>query len=202
MKKFALPLMMIASCLTFAACTDDEKEIKGNDTPNWIGSPCTCEGSGCKLMKIPLPAPTKDAVIKGCENVDMTGIEGGRLACLQTISKSFDTMAPPTYFPQGYCTISAVGCEGSSFCGQASYGEVEALTKCPEGTVMIDSTFDYPIVNQNSVITERLCAKACETDADCNVDGEMSCLNKNGFKFCYNEANYAFMGDDVKYTKF
>lgn len=203
-KKYTLPLILLATSLCFAACSDDDddKDSSVRTIDKWIGSPCTCEGEGCEMMDIPLPAPVLNATIKGCENIDMTGVEGGKLACLRTIAASQANVAPPTYFPKGYCTISAVGCDGSIFCGAASYGDVDKLTKCPSGSVMIESKFDYPIAESPSVIVNKTCAKACNSNADCNGDGEMSCIKRNGYKFCYNEQNFEFMGDDIKYTKF
>lgn len=204
MKKFAIPLILLATSLCFAACSDDDddKDPSVRDIDKWIGSPCTCEGEHCKIGEIQLPAPQGNAQIIGCENIDLTGIEGGVLACLPTISQQLATTAPPTYFPQGYCTISAVGCEGSSVCNLASYGDVEKLNKCPTGSVMITSVFDYPIMDQPSVITNKTCAKTCNTDADCNTAGAMSCIKKGGYRFCYNLSNFEFMGDKVTFTKF
>ena len=203
-KKFALPLILLATSLCFAACSDDDddKDSSVRNIDKWIGSPCSCEGPHCKIGNISLPAPQGDAKIIGCENVDLSGIEGGELACLPTISQQDANTAPPTYFPQGYCTISAVGCEGSDMCVLASYGDVNKMNKCPAGSVMITSVFTYPIADHPSVITNKTCAKTCNEPSDCNTSGEISCVKKSGYKFCYNEANFKFMGDNVTFTKF
>ncbi|MBO4349480.1 MAG: hypothetical protein J6A01_00850 [Proteobacteria bacterium] len=203
MKKFALPILLLATSFCLAACSDDDENDSSVRTiDKWIGSPCTCEGDGCAMLGIPLPSPVANATIKGCENVDLTGVEGGQLACLQTIPAAQASLAPPTYFPQGYCTISAVGCEGSIFCSSAAYGDVNKMAACPSGSVMIESKFDYAIAKSDSHIVNKTCAKTCNSDKDCNGAGEMSCIKRDGVKFCYNEQNFSFMGDDIKFTKF
>ena len=221
MKKYVIPIILLASSMSLVACSDDDKNENEGDPSvrsidKWIGSPCSCEGSGCQALGIPLPTPTEGkGTIKGCDNVDLAGIEGAKLVCLQTIDASkFEALAPPTYFPEGYCAISAVGCEyadevnengepkKTNMCGTAAYGEVGSFTKCPTGSVMIESVFNYGIVGSKSVITNKTCAKACNSDKDCNESGEMSCLDRNGVKFCYNESNFEFMGDTIKFTKF
>lgn len=186
------------------ACDDETGSyVNGND----VGSPCSCEGEGCAIGEIPLPHPTKGTIV-GCENVDMTGITGGELVCLQSISQDASNIAPPTYFPQGYCAISAVSCTGNTFCAMASYGSVETFDRCPAGHVLIDSTFQYAIMEKDSVIVNKTCVKSCESNADCNGDGEIYCLKREGHRFCYNENNFDFLcnsEDDcsnVTYTEF
>lgn len=163
----------------------------------WIGNACHCEGEGCTVFGIPLPAPTNAATIYGCSNVDITDAEGGISVCLQTIPENQAETAPPTYFPAGYCAISAVGCEGSSLCSVVAYGDANSMTSCPAGSTLLASTFDYEILGTNATITNKTCVKSCETNEDCNVDGEISCIEKLGAKFCYNEKNFSFMGDNI-----
>lgn len=199
----------------FTASACDKSQVCGTDeagkpacvTPpppetNWIGNGCVCEGEGCAMMDIPLPVPTKNGVIVGCENVSIEGTEGGLLACLQTIPKSKATTAPPTYFPDGYCAISAVACEGSGLCSFVTYGDAAALTTCPSGSTLVASVFVYNILGTPATITNKTCVKSCQSDADCNTEGQMTCIEKNGANFCYHEKNFEFMGDDITVTPF
>jgi hypothetical protein len=168
----------------------------------WIGNACQCEGEGCAVLGIPLPVPQGNGTIVGCENVDITEAEGGVVACLQTIPKSQAMTAPPTYFPQGYCAISAVGCENSSMCSFVAYGDAENMNSCPHGSTLVASVFNYSIVGTPAKITNKTCVKTCQTDADCNTAGEMTCIEKQGARFCYNVKNFEFMGDNITVTPF
>ena len=212
--------LALGALLFCGACDDGDDDNNGdatktgnNGTENskivkldkWIGSPCTCEGDGCTTGIIPMPYPKEGkGTIKGCENIDMTGIEGGVIACLKTISDDQASIAPPTYFPKGYCAISAVSASNSTVCTMgACYGEPEKMTKCPAGSTMIASDFEYTIAGMfDGIITDKVCAKTCNSDEDCNKDGEMSCITKNNHKFCYHEKNFAFLGDNITYTDF
>jgi hypothetical protein len=51
-------------------------------------------------------------------------------------------------------------------------------------------------------LTNKTCTKMCNTDADCNTAGEVSCLEKNGVKICQNAKNFEFMGDNITVTPF
>ena len=203
---------MMAGALLAAGCTDDD-DNKGNggnapagpqtvvDTPNWIGTACECVGDGCTMLDVPLPAPTSNAMIRGCAEVNASDVEGGVKVCLRTIEERFKETAPTTYFPQGYCAISAVGCEGAgaeSICSMASYGNAAALTRCPAGSTLIESVFDYSIMGKNVKITNKTCARSCKTNADCNEAGEMTCMSKGEVKFCYHQKN--FDGTTNNYT--
>ena len=178
-----------------------EKTINTQD--QWIGSACTCSGNGCDKMGVPFPAPSDASAISGCANVDVASYSGGALACLTTINS---TLAPKVYFPQGYCAISAVGCSKKSgignFCDQIKYGDVNALTTCPVGSALVASVFDFKILTATHTLTNKTCTKMCNTDADCNAAGEVSCLEKNGVKICQNAKNFEFMGDNVTVTPF
>ena len=230
-KKFRfLPLvaMMAVSALALNSCKDDDDDNGGDGTPartdivtldKWIGSPCTCEGEGCTAVgAVAMPYPidtdgdgTPDGTIKGCENIDTKNLpEGSVVACIQSIDPNLSATAPVTYFPQGYCAVAAVGCSGSTFCKMARFGDVGKMTSCPAGTVFIAAPFKYTLMNPpEASILDAICAKACNTDADCNQAGEMSCLNKNGHKFCYHEKNFEFLCNDypndcsnINYTDF
>ena len=206
---------MMAGALLAAGCTDDDDNKNGNsengsgsvlnvvDTPNWIGTACECIGDGCEAMDVPLPAPTGNAMIKGCTEVSAADVPGGQKVCLRTIDEKYKTTAPSTYFPQGYCAISAVGCEpledgADGLCRMAAYGDAAAMTKCPKGSTLIESVFEYKIMGKNTRITNKTCARSCNTDDDCNKDGEMTCMQKGSAKFCYHQKN--FDGTTNEYT--
>lgn len=178
-----------------------EKTINTQD--QWIGAPCSCSGSGCEAMGVPLPAPTKNATINGCDNIDVASYPGGALACLTTITSD---LAPAVYFPAGYCAISAVGCKKKSgigdLCGTIEYGDASKLTTCPSGSALVESVFDQKILLATHTLTNKTCTKMCNTDADCNTAGEVSCLEKNGVKICQNAKNFEFMGDNITVTPF
>jgi hypothetical protein len=178
-----------------------EKTINTQD--QWIGAPCSCSGSGCEAMGVPLPAPTKNATINGCDNIDVPTYPGGALACLTTITSD---LAPAVYFPAGYCAISAVGCKKKSgigdLCGTIAYGDASKLTTCPSGSALVESVFDQKILLATHTLTNKTCTKMCNTDADCNTAGEVSCLEKNGVKSCQNAKNFEFMGDNITVTPF
>lgn len=202
-----MELRKIAACLAAvmmfcASCTDDGDEPKINNQDKWIGAKCECEGSGCQVASIPIPVPmNSDKVsgkIIGCENIDMTDIEGGEPACIRSIDPDFKSMAPITYFPQGYCSIVASSCTGSDFCFAANYGDPSKMTACPKGSTMLSAVFNYKIMGQDSVIVEKMCMKTCEKDADCNVAGQISCVERKGHKFCYNEKNFEIFNDPEK----
>ena len=187
---------LLAGLVSLPACYDEQKNTIV-DKDKWIGAPCTCEGNGCDIFGVPLPVPTVEgttATLIGCENVEPMD-NGSRQVCLRTIPAEMATTAPPVYFPAGYCTLSAVGCSGDEdMCKLASYGNVDTMTSCPAGTSMLISTFDYTLLKQFPVvIVNKTCVKTCETDDDCNVAGEVSCMEHEGHKFCYNEKNFEFM---------
>lgn len=199
---------LVAAALFLAACSDDDNNNAGNEnivsTSNWIGSPCTCEGSGCDILNVPLPSPNEGGVIKGCENIDATGITGGKLVCIRTIIPDLAAFAPTVYAPKGYCSISAVKAvmdENQALAEMANYGDTDTFTTCPAGSAMLESTFDYNLVGSAAVITNKTCVKRCAQDSDCNVDGEMTCLNKDGHQFCYNEENLK-LADSYTITEF
>ncbi|MBQ9394647.1 MAG: hypothetical protein IJU23_03890 [Proteobacteria bacterium] len=202
MKYHLITIAILASALLSAACDSDDEKTQ------WIGAPCHCEGAGCEAVGVPLPAPVIDkdgnmtGTIVGCDDVSLDGIEGARIVCLQNLT-AHENLAPPTYFPQGYCAISAVSCENNFFCSSAEYGDPTKMTTCPKGTVLIESTFEYDIAGMgDATIFNKTCAKACNSNDDCNTAGDMSCLNKNGHKFCYHEDNIKLLGNNVKYTDF
>ena len=177
------------------------EEITVSTETQWIGAPCRCTGDSnqCTMLSIPLPTGKP---IEGCDNVPAKDFPAAELVCLTTIDEVYASVAPPTYFPAGYCSLSAVNCEGASVCSMVSYGDVDALVACPKGSALLESVFEYTIMKEVVTITNKTCVKNCRTDADCNKDGEISCLNKKGAKFCYNEKNFDFMGGEIKLTVF
>ena len=207
---------MMAGALLAAGCTDDDdNKNAGNgdtpavkqtvvDTPNWIGVACQCEGveGECDLMGVPVPNPRDNGKIVGCDNVDPSVVEGGEKVCIRTISGEAAKVAPETYFPQGYCTISAIGCEGGSICNLAAYGDAKKMTSCPPGSTLIESVFNYKIITSDVIITNKTCARSCNTDDDCNKAGEMTCMSKGGVKFCYHQKNFDGTTNDYTVTPF
>ena len=220
-------MILATAAMLCSACSDSDDDNSGNNNgnnnsqnnngnnnqnssinnqTNWIGAPCSCEGKGCEVASVPLPVPiNKDENINGkiigCENIDMTQVTGGALACIPSIHPDLAGMAPPTYFPQGYCSVAAVSCEGSSFCYAARYGNPDQMTACPAGSTMISAVFRYPIMGDDSIIVEKMCTKTCKSDDDCNKAGEISCIKRNDkdgkeHNFCYNEKNYKFLCSD------
>ncbi len=191
-----------ALCVAFGmtACDDDNDDpspakIEINHQEQWLGAACECVGDNCEMFGIPLPQGTP---LSGCNNVPV-GLPGTQAVCLRTIPEEAKITAPPVWFPQGYCTLSAVACEPASefTCQMASYGNVDEFKSCPHGSAMLASDFDYEIMGIASELRTRTCAKLCETDADCNDAGEVSCVERSGIKFCYNEKNFKYTGEPV-----
>ena len=198
-----LILGLLTGLMTISCDDDETATIITKD--NWIGNACTCTGAGCAIFEVPLPVPDLSigpAEVKGCENVE-ANIEGAVSVCLRTIPKEMATTAPPVYFPDGYCTLSAVGCTGDAgMCEIASYGDVDKMTSCPKGTTLLESVFDYSLMGKQTVITNKICAKNCETNADCNEAGEVECIEKDNAKFCYNRKNFEFMNRGYSVKQF
>lgn len=199
LKNRCLVLALVAAFgLGFVAC--DEEPLPDNG----IGDPCTCEGIGCDAMGVPLPAPIDGlGKIVGCEKVDATGIEGAKAVCLRTIDAKYSALSPTVYAPKGYCSLSAVSAEmeNETFKQLVEYGDAASFDKCPEGSALLSSTFDYTILMNAAKITNKTCVKLCRDNSDCNVDGEMECLERKGVKFCYNETNLS-ISDDLTVTAF
>ena len=199
-------------CANLGGVCENGLCVAGVPADKWIGSPCECtpddpdKTNGCMIGTIPLPSPIEgDGItgsIKGCENLSADGYPGAKVVCFRTISKDSASMAPPVYFPSGYCTLSAVGCDGSTFCSTAAYGDVKQMDTCPKGTVMMKAPFNYAIMGDFSKIEDKLCLKSCKEDSDCNPEGEVYCVEREGLKFCYNETNFEFLGDKITYQQF
>lgn len=196
MKKYAFLLTLLATTIFFGCAEDDDKKndntsnITVVDTAQWIGHGCTCEGQGCKVMGVPIPAPNDHFSFTGCDNVKKDQAPGSQLTCMQTIDSP---LSPKTYFPKGYCTLSATKCEGIGMCPFVTYGDTDAMTSCPSGSTLLTSTFFFSLGADNAAITNKVCARNCHSDADCNTAGEMTCIQKDQASFCYNEKNFAFM---------
>lgn len=206
-RRAAVLASVLMGFVCVSAC-DDSSDGDASSFASGIGDPCTCENltdeEACALFSIPIPSPDPEkAKIAGCEAVDMTGIEGGKIVCLRTISKEYKAFAPTVYAPKGYCTISAVGAEmdNDAFKAMTEYGEISSFKACPSGSAMLESKFDYSIMGNAAKITNKTCVKLCDSDADCNTDGDMTCLEKKGVKFCYHETNLS-LSDDYTITPF
>lgn len=202
-KKLAM-LMGFSALAMFAAACDDGNDI-GYVNDHNIGAPCTCESSGvgeCDVLSVPLPSPKGNGKIVGCENMDTAAVTGGQAVCLRTIDASMSVFAPTVYAPKGYCAVSAVKCEGSSYCSMVEYGDADALTSCASGYILLESKFHYSIAGTDASITNKTCVQPCRDDGDCNADGEMSCLSRKGINFCYHEINLSIANAEVTITKF
>ena len=70
------------------------------------------------------------------------------------------------------------------------------------GTTLLESVFDYSLMGKQTVITNKICAKNCETNADCNEAGEVECIEKDNAKFCYNRKNFEFMNRGYSVKQF
>lgn len=195
---FAMITLVFSMLSTSCGDDDSQPSTSDGDKPLpdiGIGNACSCEelqSGGCSVLGVPLPSPAEDkGKIVGCDAVDATGIVGAKSVCLRTISSDYAAIAPTVYAPDGYCTLSAVKAdmENDTFKQLVEYGDADAFTKCPKGSALISSTFDYKIAGQDAKITNKTCVKLCRTDADCNVDGEMTCLERQNVKFCYHEKN-------------
>ena len=199
--------------LSLAACDDSDNDApQGGDQTDTkrdigIGNGCSCEATEdnvCDAMGVPLPSPVDDrGKLVGCDAIDDTGITGAKRVCLRTIDAQLSAIAPTVYAPKGYCSLSAVkaGMENETFKQFVEYGDADAFTQCPKGSALLASTFDYKILGSDATITIKTCVKICNTDADCNVEGEMTCLERKGVKFCYHEDNLK-LSDNYTVTPF
>lgn len=170
----------------------DEDTDKEKPTEKGLGAPCTCEGTECEQMGVPKPANGK---IIGCEEVP-PGVAGTVLACLRSYNFA---LAPKTYFANGYCSLMATKCTGTAFvCGSAVFGDYEALTACPAGSVMLVDSVDVTVMGQKATVSSKGCVKACSSEADCRTDEidpvfedktQYQCIDKAGVKFCYDPRN-------------
>lgn len=163
-----------------------------------IGSACTCEGAGCGQLGIPIP---NGGDILGCDDVP-TGLPGAELVCLRSYEGN---MATNTYFAGGYCALMASKCEGDPMvCGKATFGDFDAMTACPEGTVMITSSrdveVDLGVGKLSAVIDNKICVAPCEAPSECrqgeldDVLGEATqytCNEESGLGYCYDPRNLA-----------
>jgi len=157
-----------------------------------IGSSCSCEGDECVQMGVPKPA---GGTIIGCDDVpdDWTGAQK---ACMQTYEGQ---LATNTYFANGYCSLMATKCEGAELiCSSAVFGDYDAMTSCPGGTVMVVASQDVEVFSQQATIDNKNCVVACETNDDCRVGEhdpvvdevtQYQCIDKDGVKFCYDPRN-------------
>lgn len=218
----ASAMLALSLALSMTACGSDDNGASGNNNgengnnngenggntfiPNsqdqWLGAACGCDGSEspCDIFNIPLPTGSP---ITGCDNVPE--VEGARRICLRTITEEYATTAPPTYFPEGYCALGAVDCkaetdDGDFYCKQAKYGDVGTFKSCPAGSALLGTDFDYNLMGEAVKIRARTCVKRCNTNEDCNTEGEMSCIERNKIKFCYNEQNFEHTGEPMVFA--
>lgn len=202
LKKSTPLLLILIASLAFVAC-DNADDVTVINKDQWTGSPCHCDATanGAKCDQMGVPIPTGNPII-GCDALSNQDYPGTEISCLTNIDKKFAATAPSTYFPKGYCALTAVHCEGDGLCSMVNYGDVEKMTVCPEGNTLLTGQFDYKILGQDVVITNKTCVKNCNTNADCNEAGEMSCINRKGANFCYHVNNFELLGDNYSVEVF
>ncbi len=209
----ASAILALSLALAMTACGGDDKDNGGGNggggnnnnnsfTPNseeqWLGAACACDGSKewpCDRVGIPVPSGSP---VTGCDNV--TDVPGAQRICLRTIDEEVKITAPPTLFPEGYCALGAVECTGSNLCKMANYGNVDDFISCPEGSALLGTDFDYELMGDPVQIRARTCVKRCNTDADCRPDDQITCIERNNVKFCYNEFNFKYTGEPMVFA--
>jgi len=165
--------------------------IATKENDQGIGSACACEGDLCTIAGMPT---FSRGTITGCDDVPKNW-PGAVLGCMQTSVDELNLGQEEFRFPQGFCTLMSVGCEGDDIvCNPSAVGDFEAMTSCPEGTVMITMGRDYSMAGTQSTVTYKLCSPSCKDDADCRVDdyddvadepGQYHCMDTHDVKFCY-----------------
>ena len=170
----------------------DQGADEGGSTDQDIGSACSCEGDECQQAGVPKPA---SGTIVGCDDVpaDWTGADR---VCLRTYE---GPLATNTYFANGYCSLMATRCTGADLiCSSAVFGDYDAMTSCPAGTVLLESSQEVDVFGQQATIGSKTCAAGCSGDDDCRggepdpvVDEvtQYACIDKDGVKFCYDPRN-------------
>jgi hypothetical protein len=158
-----------------------------------LGEDCTCTGSACQQMGVPKPA---GGTIVGCEAV-ATSVAGTALVCLRSYGGD---LATKTYFANGYCALMATTCTGAALiCDSAVYGDYNAMTTCPAGSVLISDSQAVDVFGQQATVQNKSCVRLCAGNADCRTGEtdpvyadaatQYQCLDKGGVKFCYDPRN-------------
>ncbi|MBN2344541.1 MAG: hypothetical protein JXX29_01410 [Deltaproteobacteria bacterium] len=159
-----------------------------------IGSACTCVGTTCESATVPLPNGGEGII--GCDDVSTEF--GGSVVCLRTYS---GTMANDVFFANGYCAIQAMAnCTGNDLvCATAEYGDFDAMTSCPAGTVLIEMDVVAATIVGDANLSSKVCAKGCADNSECRTDetdpvlsGEATqyaCIGETGAQFCYDPRN-------------
>ena len=170
-----------------------EPDVIEVPTEEWIGASCACEGNGCVTLGVPVP---NGGTIVGCDNVP-TDLTGAELVCLRTYVGEGGTK---TYFANGYCSLMSVACTGSDvICTPATMGDHTAMTRCPAGSAMVESTIDVNVIIFDATVSNKTCALRCESDADCRLGetdpvlndapSQYACVDGGTAKFCYDPRN-------------
>jgi hypothetical protein len=160
---------------------------------DYLGSDCTCEGTGCEQMGVPKPA---GGTIVGCDGMPEEW-PGAAAVCLRSYSGE---SANQTYFANGYCSLMATSCTGESFiCNSATFGEYDNMTACPAGTVMIQDSQHVDVIGLTAEVSNKTCALGCTDSSQCrpgeidpvwsDAAAQYQCVDKGGVRFCYDPRN-------------
>ena len=178
------------------ADTDGDGDADGDSgapAANGIGAPCSCTGDGCAIMGMPIP--TGGAIV-GCDDVPKSW-PGAVLACMRSYNGDSSTSM---YFANGFCTLEASQCQGSTtVCQMAQVGSYADMTGCPKGSVMLTASGQVSTPAGNATIDNKMCAPSCSGNGDCrdsetdpvfnNEKTQYQCIDKNGTRFCDDPRN-------------
>ncbi len=165
------------------------------DPEQWIGSSCSCQGEECLTMGAPVPGAGE---IVDCDDVP-SNWPGATKVCFRSYAGG---LAPERHYANGYCSLMAAACEGSSLiCSMIALGDYNAMTTCPPDAVLV--TFQEPLdlSGQSAVIDTKLCVAPCDDNDECrpdetdplfnNAPSGYQCLEADGQQFCYDPRNLA-----------
>lgn len=118
-----------------------------------MGAPCTCDGYGCSIIDFAA------GTIIGCENVETYANASRELACMRSASIVF-----PLYFAEGYCSLLAFRCEGSTCddVGVREVGDVDMFS-CPDGFAAVTRIESVMGVT----LTSKTCHPFCTSHSQC-----------------------------------
>ncbi len=189
--------------------SDAGQDIDGGteSDPLGFGSACECQGTDCEQAGVPVPNGGNNGTIVGCDHVDQPWT-GADLVCLRTYTGA---TANKTYFANGYCGLMATHCTGNRLiCNTAEFGDYDAMTTCPAGTVMIQDSQTVSAMGLNATIDSKTCVKSCSGGSNECREGEIDpddnnqptqyqCIDKNGVQFCYDPRD---LSDSYQATQF
>lgn len=176
---------------SMGACT---RSCQVNDYS--FGAACTTDAS--------IDGPSySEGNISGCDNIPVDFDSDCELGCIASVN----TPAGPVYWPGGYCSLYAMGCEGSPFvCSTVSNVGNPDLCDCPPGLFRLpqDTVIENPVGDGIlATIKTVICAAPCTTDADCRTRewddrweewGQYRCTQTDsGNSFCFDPRNQVFV---------